>query len=537
MENFELVFIPSPGLSHLVSTVEAAKLLLDRDPRLSVTILVMKLPTDQTVDKYTRTTPITAPRLTLTNLPNHDFTPSTDGMPMIDFINTRGPHVKEAVSGLISGGAGQMGYRVAGLVLDMFCTVFIDIGDELGLPSYVFFTSGASALGLMNYLVSLKFEKGEDLTRYKDPSPDLPVPCFSSPVPAKVLPGVFVSGGPVSSNFLGYFRRVADTRGVMVNTFEELEPFALVSLKNDGRMPRVYPVGPVLSAENQTLDGELKEWLDGQPDGSVVFLCFGTMGSFDRAQVAEIAAGLERSGARFLWSLRKPGGPRKPGGAFVPPTEYEDFGEVLPEGFLERTSGVGRVVGWAPQVAVLAHEAVGGFVSHCGWNSTLESVWHGVPVATFPLYAEQQMNAFLLVRELGMAEPIRIDYRKDFVSGEDEIVGAEEIEAAVRQLMAANCGGVREKVKEMQGKSRAALEEGDLVGPTGGGAGPPGSQGVCFALRVELYARERGVPMAAWSLAAEQQANALQLATEHGLQSRLRWITGEIAACRCPPRG
>ncbi|GER53983.1 UDP-sugar:glycosyltransferase [Striga asiatica] len=459
-----LVFIPSPGLSHLVSTVEAAKLLLDRDPRLSVTILVMKLPTDQTVDKYTRTTPITAPRLTLTHLPNHDFAPSPDRIPMIDFINTRETHVKEAVSGLISRRAGQMGSLVSGLVLDMFCTVFTEIGDELGLPSYVYFTSGASALGLFNYLVSLKFEKGEDLTRYKDSSLDLPVPCFSSPVPAKVLPANIVSGSPVFSTALGYFKRVVDTRGVMVNTFEGLEPFALESIKNDRRMPRVYPVGPVLSAENQTLDGELKEWLDRQPDRSVVFLCFGTMGSFDRAQVAEIAAGLEHSGARFIWSLRKPGGPGKPGGVFVPPTEYEDFGKVLPEGFLERTSTVGKVMGWAPQVAVLAHVAVGGFVSHCGWNSTLESIWHGVPMATLPLRAEQQMNAFLLVRELGIAEPIRIDYRKDLFSGEgsspENIVGAEEIEAAVRRLMAANDGGVREKVREMQGKSKAALEKG-----------------------------------------------------------------------------
>ncbi|CAA0812999.1 UDP-glycosyltransferase 71B2 [Striga hermonthica] len=437
MENFELVFIPSPGLSHLVSTVEAAKLLLNRDPRLSVTILIMKLPTDQTVDKYTRTTLITAPRLTITHLPNHDFAPTPDRIPMIDFINTRGPHVKEAVSGLISQRVGQTGSRVAGLILDMFCTVFTDIGDELGLPSYVFFTSGASALGLFNYLVSLKFEKGEDLTRYKDSILDLPVPCFASPVPAKVLPANIVSGGPVSSTALSYFKRVADTKGVMVNTFEGLEPFALESLKNDGKMPRVYPVGPVLNVENQTLEGELKEWLDGQPDGSVVFLCFGTRGSFDRAQVAEIAAGLERSGTRFLWSLRKPGG------VFVPPTE---------------------VIGWASQVAVLAHVAVGGFVSHCGWNSTLESVWAGVPMATFPLYAEQQMNAFLLVRELGIAEPIRIDYRKDFFSEEgtspENIVGAEEIEAVVRRLMAADGGGIREKVREMQEKSRATVEKG-----------------------------------------------------------------------------
>ncbi|KAK4397859.1 UDP-glycosyltransferase 1 [Sesamum angolense] len=143
-------------------------------------------------------------------------------------------------------------------------------------------------------------------------------------------------------------------------------------------------------------------------------------------------------------------------------TEYDDFNEVLPEGFLERTEGVGKVIGWAPQVAVLSHPAVGGFVSHCGWNSTLESVWFGVPIATFPLYAEQQLNAFQLVKELGMAEAIRIDYKKDF-KGEKppEIVGAEEIEAAIRRLMAEESGsGVRQKVKEMKNKSRMALMEG-----------------------------------------------------------------------------
>ncbi|KAL2240879.1 UNVERIFIED_CONTAM: UDP-glycosyltransferase 1 [Sesamum indicum] len=181
-------------------------------------------------------------------------------------------------------------------------------------------------------------------------------------------------------------------------------------------------------------------------------------GSFEEAHVKEIALALEHSSSRFLWSLRKPG--QK--GVMQLLTEYEDFNEMLPEGFLERTEGVGKVIEWSPQVALLSHQAVAGFVSHCGWNSTLESVCFGVPMATFPPYAEQQLNAFQLVKELGMAEAIRIDYKKDF-RGENppEIVWAEGIEAAIRGLMAAESGsGVRQKVKEMKNKSRMTLMEG-----------------------------------------------------------------------------
>ncbi|GFP90882.1 putative UDP-glucose flavonoid 3-o-glucosyltransferase 3 [Phtheirospermum japonicum] len=334
----------------------------------------------------------------------------------------------------------------------MFCTKFIEVADEFSLPSYVFFTSGACSLGLFNHLVSLKFEHNQDLTQYKNSEAELSVPSLSIPLPAKMLPAPFVSEGPMPTLFLSNFKRLMGTKGIMVNTFHELEPFAIQSLLNDGKSPRIYPVGPILNlsddeSKKKPSDEDIKIWLDEQPESSVVFLCFGTMGSFEPAQVKEIAVALENSGKRFLWSLRKP-------------SEYEDFSEVLPEGFLERTRGVGRVTGWAAQVAVLAHPAVGGFVSHCGWNSTLESVWFGVPVATFPLYAEQQLNAFLLVKEMEMAEAIRIDYQRD-LKGEtpSEIVGAEEIEVAIRRLMAEE-SGVRSKVKEMQRRSRMALMEG-----------------------------------------------------------------------------
>ncbi|KAK1557993.1 hypothetical protein Q3G72_035503 [Acer saccharum] len=221
-------------------------------------------------------------------------------------------------------------------------------------------------------------------------------------------------------------------------------------------MPPVYPIGPVIDLygpaqwhPDRAQQEEIMKWLDDQPPLSVAFLCFGSQGSLGVAQLREIATGLDRAGFRFLWSIREP-----PKGTIYLPGEYPNLEEVLPQGFLNRTDGIGLVCGWVPQVTILAHQAIGGFVSHCGWNSILESLWYGVPIATWPIYAEQQMNAFQLVKELGLAVEIRLDYREG-----SDLVLAEELERGLRRLMD-NGDVVRtKKVKEMKEKSRMALME------------------------------------------------------------------------------
>ncbi|EPS66223.1 hypothetical protein M569_08556, partial [Genlisea aurea] len=453
MKKAELLFIPSPGLSHLVSAVESAKLLLRRDQRLSVVILTMKLAGDSAVDAYKNKIIPPPRRLRFIDLPTQEeIAPPNSSV--FQYIESQMNPIKEIISDNAS--------SLSGVVLDMFCTKFMPIADEFNLRSYVFFSSGACCLGMYLHLVALKFDFNQELSEYKrTPEIELSIPCFSNPVPAKVLPAVLIQGGYFSSLFMDYFRRLRDAAGILVNTFQELENAAIESMNSDGKLPKLYPIGPILNLENDEGNnrfGDVKKWLDDQPEKSVVFLCFGTMGSFQTPQVREIAAAQEKTGSRFLWSLRKP--PEK--GATPFPTEYQDYDEVLPEGFPERTEGIGKIIGWAPQTAILAHRSIGGFVSHCGWNSVLESVWFGVPVATFPLSAEQQANAFELVKELKMAEPIRIDYRH----GENppEIVTAAEIEIAVLRLMGTDGGGggggVRENVKEMQRKSRLAMAEG-----------------------------------------------------------------------------
>ncbi|XP_027062451.1 anthocyanidin 3-O-glucosyltransferase 2-like [Coffea arabica] len=458
MKKAELVFIPSPGMGHLVSTVELAKLLIDRGEQLSITVLIMKLPFDKKVSSYTSMLSESSDsRIRFLDLkPGESSSQSTFSSAFLyHFIDNHKSSVRDILAEMTNSASSDL----AGVVIDMFCTSMIDVANEFGVPSYIFYTSGAAMLGLVLHMQSLRADFNEDVTNYKNSDVELAIPTYINPVPAKVLPSVIFDKDGGCDMFLNQAKRYKETKGIIINTFLELESHAVKALSNDKTIPPVYAVGPVLNLKgsngpNQDTEMIMK-WLDNQPVSSVVFLCFGSAGSFDGEQVKEIAHALQRSGVRFLWSLRRP----PPKGKFQFPGDYEDPEEVLPEGFLRGTAEVGKVIGWAPQVAVLSHPAVGGFVSHCGWNSTLESVWCGVPMATWPLYAEQQTNAFLMVKDLGMAVEIKMDFRKDFLMEANEIVRAVVIENGIKQLMESE-SEFRNKVKEMKEKSRMALHGG-----------------------------------------------------------------------------
>ncbi|KAM3323618.1 anthocyanidin 3-O-glucosyltransferase 2 [Capsicum chacoense] len=457
--NPELVFIPLPGAGHLISAVEFAKLILKRDDRFYISILVMKLPMDLGVQSDIESLSCT-PRLQFINITIDDETAtgflSDKETFFTNFIHSHKPKVKDFVNSTRSTS------RLAGFVLDLFCTCMIDVANEFSVPSYIFFTSSFTFLALGFHFESLKKEHHIDTSKYRDSDEELIIPGFKAPYPAKFLPRVMTDQTVAMTTFFDWIIRFKETKGIIVNTFAELEPFSLQSHS----LPQIYPVGPVVNfnegshgRNSQPETESIIKWLDAQVESSVVFLCFGSMGRFDAEQIKEIAVAIECSGHKFLWSLRRP----SPKGATEMPSNYEDFEELLPQGFIERTNGIGKVIGWAPQVAILSHPAVGGFVSHCGWNSTLESLYFGVPIATWPLFADQQMNAYVLVKEWGLAVEIRMDYFMD-IEGTCEhvdIVGAKEIECGIRKLMAeGEKNEIRKKAKEMKEKSNAAMEEG-----------------------------------------------------------------------------
>ncbi|KAK2641430.1 hypothetical protein Ddye_023193 [Dipteronia dyeriana] len=316
----------------------------------------------------------------------------------------------------------------------------------------------AGYLSLLRYLST---RSDDDRRELQASDSDMIVPGFVNPVPVSVLPSdIFNRDGYTA--YVKIVQRLQDVNGIILNTFSELERYSVNSFSGGGRYPHVYTVGPLLNLikrqpanNNSDLDGILK-WLDDQPECSVVFLCFGTAGSFSPAQVKEMATGLEQSECRFLWSLRV---------SSSPPHNHQSTtanGDDLPEGFMERVSGRGMVIrGWAPQAEVLAHKAIGCFVSHCGWNSIIESLWHGVPIVTWPLYAEQHFNAFTLVKELGLSVEIkRLDSKKDHDGGHDHnIVMGDEIARAVRCVMDSD-SEIRKKVKEMAGIGGKSMLEG-----------------------------------------------------------------------------
>nr|WIW57493.1 UDP-glycosyltransferase [Cistanche tubulosa] len=458
----ELVFFPSPGRGHLLSTLEMAKLLIHRDDRLSITVLVIKPSYDpkSTSHAYFHHFPISDPRIRFVDIP-----PPVESVPtgspasfhIAQFIEAHKDHVRNEVSKIVLDSGPES--KLAGFVVDIFCTAMIDVADELGVPAYVFYTSGAATLGLMFHFQGLvdDHRRRDLLTEYADSDDGILIPSYEFPFPAKLLPN-FLIDKDINQMFMNLARRMRQTKGIIVNTFLELESWAMNSLSGDERTPPVYSVGPVLHVEEgndlKPEYDEIVKWLDEQPDSSVVFLCFGSKGCFDEIQVREIALALENSGHRFLWSLRKPPAEEN---KLETPGEYENPGEILPEGFIRRTSGIGKVIGWAPQVTILSHRAVGGFVSHCGWNSTLESLWYGVPMAAWPLYAEQSANAFQLVKDLGVAVEIKMEYKKSF-SGANMIVTADEIESGIRRLMARETD-VRVKIEELKVKSRMTVVE------------------------------------------------------------------------------
>ncbi|MED6106304.1 hypothetical protein PIB30_003714 [Stylosanthes scabra] len=454
----QVVLVPASGHSHLLSTLEFAKLLVNHDHRITVNLMLISSPID-TKTTSTATNSLLSHyshRIKVINLP--DYTPNLSSdksdraslmNALVDFLK---PHLREAVSNLT---ASPSAPPLAAFIVDMFFTQMIEIAKDFGVPALVFYTSGAAFLGMTLHLHTLRVRDNLVAYEWEDSDSELTIPTFANPIPWRNLPSLFMQK-QWDSLFMSYASGLKEAHGFIVNTFEELESYPIHSFQH-ASFP-VFPVGPILNLTSTTGDAseDIIKWLDDQPPASVVFLCFGSRGWFHQDQLREIARALQDSEARFLWSMRKP----PPEGSMDMPTDYSlpELTELLPHGFLDRTAGVGRVIGWAPQAQVLAHKATGGFVSHCGWNSTLESIYYGVPIAAWPLFAEQQSNAFQLVRELKVAVEISLEFKHGLSFGITPVLSSEKIEKGIRNVL--KDAEVRKRMKEMSEKCRGTMKEG-----------------------------------------------------------------------------
>ncbi|KAL7097841.1 hypothetical protein ACP275_10G168600 [Erythranthe tilingii] len=202
---------------------------------------------------------------------------------------------------------------------------------------------------------------------------------------------------------------------------------------------KFVPVGPLVILEsssnpNDGKDNEIISWLDKKDKKSTVFVSFGSECFITKEDIYEVAYGLELSKTNFIWVVRLPKGDAS-----------SSIEEILPIGFLDRVKGRGRVLeGWAPQTKILGHANVGGFVSHCGWNSLMESMYFGVPIIAMPMHVDQPVNA-RLVEEVGVGVEVLRDNNRRF--------RRETVAAVIRSVVMEDSGRfVRERAAYMKEK-------------------------------------------------------------------------------------
>lgn len=229
---------------------------------------------------------------------------------------------------------------------------------------------------------------------------------------------------------------------VFIRSSEELEPEWLNLMRQLYREVKVKPVVPVgflppnieeeaISEFDETWGGT-KEWLDKQRVNSVVYVALGTEATLSQEELNELALGLELSGERFFWVLRNP------------PESTQSVLEMLPPGFVERVKGRGVVhLGWAPQVRILSHDSVGGFLTHCGWNSMIEGLVFGRVLMFFPMVNDQGLNA-----RLGNGKGLGVEIPRNERDGS---FAGDSVAELVRLAMVDDSGeSLRTRAKEMK---------------------------------------------------------------------------------------
>ncbi|KAI8005042.1 hypothetical protein LOK49_LG08G02198 [Camellia lanceoleosa] len=354
----------------------------------------------------------------------------------ISELNDRG---SKKLAQLITASA-EEGNPVTGLVYTMLQTWVAKVAQSFHIPSTLLWTQPATLFHLYFYYFSGYGDIIRSITN--DPSclVELPVlPQLSS----RDLPSFLVHSNPDSDSKpckdlllaikeqLHTLNEEANPR-ILVNTFDALEPEVLRAIEKLNLiaigplvpyafLDRKHPSNSSFGADLFQKSRDYLEWLDSKLESSVVYVSFGSMAILSKRQVEEIARGLLGSHRPFLWVIRATENGEKEEDELSCREELDQLGMIVP---------------WCSQVEVLSHPSLGCFVSHCGWNSSLECLMFGVPMVCFPQLFDQPTNAKLI--EDVFKTGVRV------TMNEDGIVEGEEIQRCIEVVM-----GGGEKGKEM----------------------------------------------------------------------------------------
>ncbi|KAF3445850.1 hypothetical protein FNV43_RR11027 [Rhamnella rubrinervis] len=345
------------------------------------------------------------------------------------------------------------------IVSDCIMSFTLDASQELGIPNVLFWTSSpCSFLGYIKYqalaekgIIPLKDES--DLTNgYLDMVIDW-IPGLKG-IRLKNMPSFIRTTDPddIMMNFaMRQVDRACGGSAIILNTFDDLEREVLEALSS--LLPPIYTLGPIhlLLKDQQVREKTLNrlasnlwkeengclEWLSSKEPNSVVYVNFGSVTVMTAEQLIEFAWGLANSNQNFLWIVR--------------PDLVMGDSAMLPEEFLKETKERSLLASWCSQEQVLSHPSIGGFLTHNGWNSTIESISYGVPMLCWPFFADQQTTSWFCCTKWSVGMEI------------DSNVKRHEIEKLVRELMNGKKGKEMKK-KAMEWKEMA---EGATTCPTG----------------------------------------------------------------------
>lgn len=459
-QQLHVVFFPFMAHGHMIPTLDIAKLFAARGVRATIISTPLNAPTfSRAIENGRRIGTLGGIEIEVFRFPTAET-----GLPegcenldqamepgMFDKFFKAGEILREQLEEYMEKN------RPHCLVADMSFPWATDSAAKLNIPRLVF--HGISLISLCAIVVVLQYQPYKNVSSDDEPFVIPNLPHKIKVTRTQMPPGLIKDE---DTEIKKRSQRVNESEvssyGVLINSFYDLEPeYAHFYGKEMGR--RAWIIGPV-SLCNRSIEDKGKrghqasidehdclKWLNSKRPNSVIYICFGSTAHFIPSQLHEIALALEASGQDFIWVVRK-----------------DDAGKSdqwLPPGFEERMQGKGLIIrGWAPQVLILEHEAIGAFVTHCGWNSTLEGVSAGVPMVTWPIFAEQFYNEKLVTDVLKTGIPVGAK-KWSTAASEEDIIKRDFIAKALREVMEGEeAQERRNKAKKLKELAWNAVQEG-----------------------------------------------------------------------------
>ncbi|RWR79291.1 7-deoxyloganetin glucosyltransferase [Cinnamomum micranthum f. kanehirae] len=343
--------------------------------------------------------------------------------------------------------------KISCIISDGVMSFTLDAAEELGIPEVLFWTT--SACGFLAYLLYrqliergiIPFKDEDFLTNGSLDTPMDWIPGMNN-IRLRDIPSFIRTTDPsdLLLNFLDReAQRASRAAAVIMNTFDNFEHKAITTIKT--MIPHFYTIGPLNILSNQypnsasdslgsnlwKEDTKCLEWLKNKDPKSVVYVNFGSITVMTAKQLEEFAWGLANSNHPFLWIIR--------------PDLVMGDSAMLPPEFVKATEERGLLSSWCPQEKLLQHPSIGVFLTHCGWNSTMETVCSGVPIICWPFFAEQQTNCRYACTEWGIGMEIDNNVKRD------------EVEGLVREMMEGDKGKeIRNKALEWKAHAEISIK-------------------------------------------------------------------------------